>query len=123
MGDLSKYMYKANLYVVIFWVMLLLPFIVWFLYYKVIDNIKLANIKSWAIILIVVLLVTGVFTYAFSFNGVTDFLYVHKIKKYNIGYGDIICLSLIAALWSAIFSVIYSWVLKNFSKATRNIPF
>lgn len=123
LGDLSKYMYKANLYVVIFWVMLLLPLIVWFLYYKVIDNIKLANIKSWAIILVVVLLVTGVFTYVFSYNGVIDYLYAHKIKKYNIGYGDIFYLSLIAALWSAIFSVIYSWVLKNFSKATRNIPF
>lgn len=122
-GDLSKYMYRANLYVVIFWVMLLLPLVVWFLYYRVIDNIKLANVKSWSIILVVVFLVTVLFSYVFSYNGVTDYLYDHKIKKYDIGYGDIFCLSLIAALWSAVFSLIFSWVLKNFSKATRNIPF
>lgn len=123
LGDLSKYMYKADLYAIVFYVMLLLPLVVWLFYYKVIDNIKLANVKSWVIILLVIFVIIGLFTYSYSYNEVTDYLFKHKITKYSISYGDIIILSLIASFWSAVFSLIWSWVLKNFSIKCRNIPF
>lgn len=123
LGDLSKYMYKAGLYAIVFYVMLLLPLVIWFFYYKVIDNIKLANVKSWVVILLVIFVIIGIFTYSYSYNEVTYYLFKHKITKYSIRYGDIIILSLIASLWSAVFSFIWSWVLKNFSVKCRNIPF
>ena len=63
LGDLSKYMYKADLYSIVFFVMLLLPLVVWVFYYKVIDNIKLAHVSTWMIILAVVFVLTGLFSY------------------------------------------------------------
>ena len=123
LGDLSKYMYKADLYSIVFFVMLLLPLVVWVFYYKVIDNIKLARVSTWMIILAVVFVLTGLFSYIFSYTEVIDYLHQHNITRYSISYGDIFTLSLIASLWSVVFSIIFSWVFKNLSIKCRNIPF
>ena len=123
MGDVSKYMYKGGIYEIIFLFIFFVPLFVWILYYKVIDNIKLANIKSWSIILLIVFMVCGVFSYFYSYNEVTDYLFKKNIQKYDITYIDVITFSIIAAIWSAAFSFVYSWVFKNLSIKARNIPF
>lgn len=122
-GDLSKYMYKGGFYSAVFLFALLVPLIVWFFYYKVVDNIMLAKRSVWCIILSVVLLVCGIFAYVFSYNSITDYLFRMHIEKYNISSYDVLCLASIAVLWSFVFSVLYSWILKNLSVKSRNIPF
>ena len=51
LGDFSKYMYKANLYGEVASWTVLIPLIVFFIYYKPLDHIRLAKKSIWLIIL------------------------------------------------------------------------
>ena len=50
LGDFSKYMFQAGAYGTVFYVMLLLPLLVAFVYYIVLDHILLAQLRKWLII-------------------------------------------------------------------------
>ena len=50
LGDFSKYMFQSGAYTPVFYVMLLLPIVVAFVYYIVLDHILLANVKKWLLI-------------------------------------------------------------------------
>ena len=122
-GDFSKYMYKANLYgEVALWV-ILVPLIVFFIYYKPLDHIKLAKTSIWTIILIVVSLITALVAYNIADAGIGDYLVQHKIKKNNIIPVDYFWFSLIVFFYTAIISFIYSMFFKYGASRARFIPF
>jgi hypothetical protein len=50
LGDFSKYMFMSGAYSSVFYVMLLLPILVAFCYYIVLDHILLAQTRKWLII-------------------------------------------------------------------------
>ena len=50
LGDFSKYMFQSGAYSSVFYVMLLLPIIVAFVYYVVLDHILLAQLRKWLFI-------------------------------------------------------------------------
>ena len=122
-GDFSKYMYKADLYgVVALWVVLI-PLVVFFIYYKPLDHIRLAKKSIWAIILIVVSLITALVAYNIACTGIDDYLVQHKIKKNNIIPVDYFWFSFIVFIYTAIISFVFSFLFKFGASKVRRIPF
>ena len=121
--DFSKYMYKGGLYYGVFLVVFILPLIVWLIYYKPLDNIKLASNTAWTIILVSITLLTGIFAYWYSYNGVLDYIYKHHIQKYQITYMDVFGCTLVACLWSLVSSMIWTFAFKPLSIKCRKVPF
>jgi hypothetical protein len=121
-GDFSKYMYKADLYGEVALVTVLLPLLVFFIYYKL-DHIRLAKLNVWVCILFVVSLISALIAYNISDAGLTDYLSQHKIKKHNIIPVDYFWFSFIVFIYTAIFSFLFSAILKLGASKGRRIPF
>lgn len=122
-GDFSKYMYKADLYgEVALWIVLI-PLVVFFIYYKPLDHIKLAKPTIWVAILIVVSLIVAFIGYNIASSGIEDYLMQHKIKKHNIIPVDYFWFSTIVFIYTAIISFLYSLLFKLGASKTRRIPF
>lgn len=121
--DFSKLMYKAGLYYGVSLAVFILPLIVWLIYYKPLDNIKLANSRSWTLILICITLLTGVFSYWYSYNGVLDYISFHHIQKYQITNNDVFDFTIVACLWSLVSSTIWTLAFKPLSIKCRKVPF
>lgn len=122
-GQFSTYMYKGGYYFIVLLTVLLLPLLVWFVYYKILDSIKLASRKTWTIIFVAVMIITGVFAYWYSYNSIDNYLFMHQIANTEITYTNMFTFALISALWSGIFSFLYSWGLKYTAVKTRKVPF
>ena len=123
LGDFSKYMYKADLYGEVALVTVLLPLVVFFIYYKPIDHIRLAKFSIWLAILLFVSLVSSLIAYNISDSGIGDYLVQHKIKNHNIIPVDYFWFSFIVFIYTAIFSFLYSVVFKYGASKARRIPF
>ena len=122
-GDFSKYMYKADLYgEVALWV-ILLPLIVFFIYYKPLDHIRLAKTGIWATILVVVSLITALIAWNIADSGIGDYLFQHKIQNHNIIPVDYFWFSFIVFIYTAILSFLFSIVFKFGASRARYIPF
>lgn len=122
-GDFSKYMYKADLYGEVALWTILIPLIVFFVYYKPLDHIRLAKIGIWATILVIVSLVTAFVAWNIADAGIGDYLVQHKIKKHNIIPVDYFWFSFIVFIYTAIISFIYSIIFKLGASKARRIPF
>ena len=85
-GDFSKYMYKADLYgEVALWIVLI-PLVVFFIYYKPLDHIKLAKPSIWVAILIVVSLIVAFIGYNIASSGIEDYLMsLHRAEILGVG--------------------------------------
>ena len=121
-GDFSKYMYKANLYGEVALVSVLLPLIVFFIYYKL-DHIRLAKFNVWICILFVVSFISAFIAYNISDTGLGDYLTQHKIKNNNIIPVDYFWFSFIVFIYTAILSFVFSVILKFGASKARRIPF
>ena len=122
-ADFSKYMFKANLYQEVAIWLVLIPLIVFFIYYKPLDHIKLAKPSIWFAILIAVSLIVSLISFNISSSGIEDYLQAHKITKTSITPTDYFLFSCIVFVYTAILSFIYSMVLKLGSTKSRCIPF
>ena len=122
-GDFSKYMYKADLYGEVALYALLLPLIVFFIYYKPLDHIKLAKTSIWLSILFVVSLLTAFLAYNTADAKIDDYLKLHKIVKTNILPIDYFWFSFIVFIYTAFLSFVYSIIFKYGASKTRRIPF
>lgn len=122
-GDFSKYMYKADLYGEVALVTILLPLIVFFIYYKPLDHIKLAKFSIWFSILFVVSLVSSLVAYNISDSGIGDYLVQHNIKNHNIIPIYYFWFSFIVFLYTSFFSFVFSVILKLGASRARRIPF
>lgn len=122
-GDFSKYMYKADLYgEVALWVVII-PLVVFFIYYKPLDHIRLAKTSIWAVLLVVVSLITAFIAWNIADSGIADFLRQHKIKKHNIIPIDYFWFSFIVFIYTAIISFVFSVIFKFGASKARRIPF
>ena len=116
-------MYKADLYgEVALWVVLV-PLIVFFIYYKPLDHIRLAKTSIWIVILIVVSLITALVAYNIADTGIGDYLVQHKIKKNNIIPVDYFWFSFIVFCYTALISFALSLLFKLGASKGRRIPF
>lgn len=122
-GDFSKYMYKADLYGEVALWMVLIPLVVFFVYYKPLDHIRLAKTGIWAIILVVVALFIAFIAWNIADAGIGDYLIQHKIKKHNILPVDYFWFSFIVFIYTAIISFLFSIVFKLGASKARRIPF
>ena len=122
-GDFSKYMYKADLYGEVALVTVVLPLIVFFIYYKPLDHIRLAKFNVWLCILLVVSLISALIAYNISDTGLGDYLNQHKIKNHNIIPVDYFWFSFIVFIYTAILSFVFSIILKLGASKARRIPF
>ncbi len=122
-GDFSKYMYKADLYGEVALWTILIPLIVFFVYYKPLDHIRLAKTGIWAFILIVVSLITALIAWNIADTGIGDYLVQNKIKKHNIIPVDYFWFSFIVFIYTAIISFIFSFIFKFGASKARRIPF
>ena len=122
-GDFSKYMYKADLYGQVALWTVLIPLIVFFIYYKPLDHIRFAKIYIWVGLLFVVSLITAFIAYNIADSGIAEYLVQHKIQKHNIISVDYFWFSFIVFVYTAILSFIFSLIFKLGSVKTRRIPF
>lgn len=122
-GDFSKYMYKADLYGEVALYAVLLPLIVFFIYYKPLDHIKLAKNSIWFAILFVVSLLVAFMAYNIADAGIGDYLKLHKIEKTNILPIDYFWFSFIVFIYTALLSFLYSIIFKYGASKTRRTPF
>ncbi len=122
-GDFSKYMYKADLYGEVALWTILIPLIVFFVYYKPLDHIRLAKTSIWAFILVAVSLITALVAWNIADAGIGDYLVQHKIKKHNIIPVDYFWFSFIVFVYTAIISFIFSIIFKYGASKARRIPF
>lgn len=123
LGPFSQYMYKADLYLVPFLWLLILPMVVLFVYYKLWDNIRLAKTWIWLVIVLVVSLVVAAIGFSCADEGLYDYLNGHHITNSKIDDVDYIYFAIICFLWSLVWSCILSMILKFFSVKGRYIPF
>ena len=123
LGDFSKYMFQAGAYSSAFYVMLLLPVAVAFVYYIILDHILLANRKKWLIIGAVTSGVAALVNIIIAHQMITGFTFSNNIIETGIGSGEFISFGFITFAYSALFYFISSVILKSFSSRTRNIPF
>ena len=122
LDDFSKYMFQAGAYSSAFYVMLLLPVAVAFVYYIILDHILLANRKKWLIIGAVTSGVAALVNIIIAHQMITGFTFRNGIET-RIGSGEFISFGFITFAYSALFYFISSVILKSFSSRTRNIPF
>ncbi len=123
LGPFSQYMYKADLYLVPFLWLLLLPLAVLFIYYKLWDNIRFAKTWIWLLILVVVSIIIAAIGFVGADEGLYDYQNAHHITNSKIEDVDYIYFSIICFGWSLVWSFILSMILKFFSIKGRYIPF
>ena len=122
-GDFSKYMYKADLYGEVALWTVLIPLIVFFIFYKPLDHILLAKRVVWSIILIAVSIIVAFIAWNIADAGITDYLIQHKIQKHGIIPVDYFWFSFIVFIYAAIMSFVFSLLFKLGASKTRRIPF
>lgn len=123
LGPFSQYMYKADLYMIPFLWLMLLPIVVLFIYYVLWDNIRLAKTWIWCIILLALAFVIAGIGFNTADEGLYDYLNAHHITNSRIEDADYIYFAIICFCWSIFWSVVVSLILKFFSVKGRYIPF
>lgn len=123
LGDFSKYMYAADGYSSVFYVMLLLPVAVAFVYYIVLDHIMLARTGKWAMIGSLSAVVSAVVAVVIARSKLEDYAFRENIYDAEIVTSDYITFAVIVFVWAFIFYIIASLLFKSFSSRCRNVPF
>ena len=123
LGDFSKYMFQSGAYSSVFYVMLLLPIIVAFVYYIILDHILLANVRKWLLIGAATSAVSAVIAIIIANMKIEGFTFGHNIIDNGVGSGDFLSFGFIVFAYSALFYFLASLILKTFSSRTRHIPF
>lgn len=122
MGDFSKYMYKGDVYGEVALVLLLVPLVCFFIYYKI-DNIKTAKKWIFYTLLFVVSLIVAFWAFNIADNGIELYLKAHKIKQTRIVDIDYFWFSVIVFFYTALLSFGYSLLFKLGAAKLRRIPF
>lgn len=123
MGDFSKYMYQADAYTSVFYVALLLPMAVAFIYYILLDHILLARRGKWMLIGAITAVVNTVVSTLIAHTKVSGYVFMQNIYNADISASDYLSFAFIVLLWTCVFYTVFSLVFKNFSSRCRNIPF
>lgn len=123
LGDFSKFMFQAGAYSTAFFVMLLIPIAVAFVYYIVLDNILLARFKKWLLTGVCTCAAAAVIDIIIAHQKVEGFTFSANIMDTTIGSGDYLAFGFIVFVYSAIIYLLSSLLLKTFSSRCRNIPF
>lgn len=123
LGDFSKYMFLSGAYSTVFYVMLLLPLIVTFIYYIVLDHILLAQRRKWMIIGAVTGAVAAVAALVISRQQIEGYTFYQNIIETGVASGDYMSFAFIVFAYSALLYLIFSIIFKSFSSRSRNIPF
>ena len=123
LGDFSKYMFLSGGYSPVFYIMLLLPIIVAFVYYIVLDHILLANVKKWLLIGSVTSAVAALVGMLIANQKIKGYTFAQTITDTGMGSADFLTFGFIVFAYSAIFFFLASLILKSFSSRSRNIPF
>ena len=123
LGDFSKYMFLSGAYSTVFYVMLLLPLIVTFIYYVVLDHILLAQLRKWLIIGVVTGAVAAVAALVISRQQIEGYTFYQNIIETGVGSGDYMSFAFIVFMYSALLYLVFSIIFKSFSSRSRNIPF
>ena len=123
LGDFSKYMFMSGAYSSVFYVMLLLPILVAFCYYIILDHILLAQTRKWLIIGAVTSAVAALAGVFIAHQQVEGFTFSQNILEAGITSGDFLSFGFIVFAYSALFYFISSLIFKSFSSRSRNIPF
>ena len=123
LGDFSKYMYQADVYGSVFYVTLLLPVAVAFVYYIILDHILLARNSKWAMIGGITAVACTVISLLIARTKLHGYLFMQNIHNADIGVEDYTTFGVIVFAWAALFFVIFSIIFKSFSSRSRNIPF
>ena len=123
LGDFSKYMFQSGAYSSVFYVMLLLPVIVAFVYYVVLDHILLAQLRKWLLIGAGTSAVAALIGVIIAHQKIESHTFGNNILDAGIGSGEFLSFGFIVFAYSALFFFIASIILKSFSSRSRNIPF
>lgn len=123
LGDFSKYMYAADGYSSVFYVMLLLPVAVAFVYYIVLDHILLARTGKWALTGAVTSVAAAVIAAVIARAKLEDYAFRENIYDAQIVTSDYVTFAVIVFGWAFIFYIIASLLFKSFSSRCRNVPF
>ena len=123
LGDFSKYMFQSGAYSSVFYVMLLLPVIVAFVYYVVLDHILLAQLRKWLFIGAGTSAVAALIGVIIAHQKIESHTFGNNILDAGIGSGEFLSFGFIVFAYSALFFFIASIILKSFSSRSRNIPF
>jgi len=123
LGDFSKYMFMSGAYSSVFYVMLLLPILVAFCYYIVLDHILLAQTRKWLIIGAVTSAVAALVGVLIAHQQVEGFTFSQNILEAGISSADFLSFGFIVFAYSALFFFVSSLIFKSFSSRSRNIPF
>ena len=123
LGDFSKYMFQSGAYSSVFYVMLLLPLIVAFVYYIVLDHILLAKLKKWVLIGVVTAAVAAVVDIIIAHQKIEGYMFSQNILEAGVGSADFLSFGFIIFAYSALLYFIFSVLFKSFSSRSRNIPF
>ncbi len=123
LGDFSKYMFQSGAYSPVFYVMLLLPLIVAFVYYIVLDHILLAQTRKWLFIGGGTAAVATVVALIIAHQKIEGFTFSQNIIDAGIGSADFLSFGFIIFVYSALFFLVFSLIFKSFSSRSRNIPF
>ena len=123
LGDFSKYMFQAGAYGTVFYVMLLLPLLVAFVYYIVLDHILLAQLRKWLIIGVSTSAVAALVAMFIAHQQIDGFTFSQNILNANIGSADYLSFGFIVFFYSALLYFVFSLLLKSFSSRSRNSPF
>lgn len=123
LGDFSKYMFQSGAYSSVFYVMLLLPLIVAFVYYIVLDHILLAQVRKWMLIGTVTAAVATVTGIIIAHQKIEGYTFSQNILEAGIGSADFLSFGFIIFVYSALLYFVFSLIFKSFSSRSRNIPF
>ncbi|MDP2455140.1 MULTISPECIES: hypothetical protein [unclassified Kaistella] len=94
---------------------IIIPFIIAFIYYKVIDRPALASITVW--------ILAGLLSAFLSFLVSYSLVYTSLAELYQFNTSQYSTLSGISATFSFVLHLFYSFVFKRISINTKNIPF
>jgi hypothetical protein len=123
LGDFSKYMYQADVYGSVFYVTLLLPVAVAFVYYIILDHILLAKNSKWVMIGGLTAVASTVISLLIARTKLHGYIFMQNIHDADIGADDYVTFGVIVFAWAAIFFAVFSVIFKSFSSRCRNIPF
>ena len=100
LGDFSKYMFQAGAYGSVFYVMLLLPLLVAFVYYIVLDHILLAQLRKWVLIGAVTGAVATLAAIIIAHQQIQGYTFSQNILEAGIGSADFISFGFIIFAYS-----------------------
>ena len=123
LGDFSKYMFQAGAYGTVFYVMLLLPLLVAFVYYIVLDHILLAQVKKWLYIGLGTAAVASLADIFIAHQKISGYTFSQNIVDAGVGSADFLSFGFIIFAYSALLYFVFSLIFKSFSSRSRNIPF